>query len=93
MDDGGPSGEQTGCLEDTDETSTYTPGGGSPRRPGSRVAADREHDGMNQLGDEGGQKYNRRPYEDYTGYAPVNTPQFLFNPSRWQPLVGTNGLG
>ena len=60
---------------------------------GKRVAADREHDGMNQLGDEGGQKYDRHPYEDYTGYAPVNTPQFLFNPSRWQPLIGDNGLG
>lgn len=60
---------------------------------GRRIAAERERDGMNQLGDEGGQKYNRRPYEDYTGYRPVNTPQTLINPSRWQPLIGTNGLG
>jgi hypothetical protein len=30
------------------------------------VAAARERDGMNQLGDEGGRVYNRRPYENYT---------------------------
>lgn len=60
---------------------------------GRRVAADRERDGMNQLGDEGGQRYLRRPYQDYTGYRPVNTPYTLFNPSRWQPLLGSNDLG
>lgn len=48
---------------------------------------------MNQLGDEGGQKYNRRPYADYTGYKPVNTPYALIDPSRWQPLVVTDGSG
>ncbi|MFN7976612.1 MAG: vanadium-dependent haloperoxidase [Vicinamibacterales bacterium] len=77
--------------DDTSEDLTTAVGIGNVA--GRRVAADREHDGMNQLGDEGGQRYNRHPYEDYTGYAPVNTPQFLFNPSRWQPLIGDNGLG
>ena len=42
---------------------------------------------MNQLGDEGGRQYNRRPYEDYTGYKPVNTAYKLSDPSRWQPLL------
>jgi hypothetical protein len=45
-------------------------------------------DGMNVLGDEGGRKYNRRPWSDYTGYTPVNTPYKLSNPSRWQPQLG-----
>ena len=51
------------------------------------------HDGMNQLGDEGGRKYNGQPYADYTGYQPVNTAYRLSNPSRWQPLVGSPGNG
>jgi hypothetical protein len=60
---------------------------------GMRVAAAREIDGMNQLGDEGGRKYNRRPYEDYTGYKPVNTAFKLSDPSRWQPLLISPGSG
>jgi hypothetical protein len=60
---------------------------------GWAVAAAREHDGMNQLGDEGGRKYNRRPYADYTGYKPVNTAYELVDASRWQPLIGTQGGG
>jgi hypothetical protein len=66
---------------------------GVGNRAGKAVVAAREHDGMNQLGDEGGRKYNRDPYADYTGYAPVNTAYFLGDPSRWQPNVsGNNGL-
>ena len=60
---------------------------------GRMVVAVRERDGMNQLGDEGGKAYNRRPYEDYTGYEPANTAFRLWNPSRWQPLIGTPGNG
>jgi hypothetical protein len=60
---------------------------------GRAVAAARERDGMNQLGDEGGRLYDRRPYEDYTGYTPDNTPWTLRNPSRWQPLLTTGGNG
>ena len=60
---------------------------------GRLVAAARERDGMNQLGDEGGRKYNRRSYEDYTGYKPVNTAFELSDPSRWQPLVTSAGTG
>ncbi|WUI01347.1 hypothetical protein OHR68_05850 [Spirillospora sp. NBC_00431] len=43
-------------------------------------------DGMNVLGDEG-RKYNPRPWADYTGYKPVNSPFELTNPSRWQPQL------
>jgi hypothetical protein len=60
---------------------------------GRAIVAARERDGMNQLGDEGGKIYNRRPYEDYTGYAPLNSPWTLKNPSRWQPLFTTPGNG
>jgi hypothetical protein len=60
---------------------------------GRAVAAARERDGMNQLGDEGGRVYDRRPYEDYTGYVPENSPWTLRNPSRWQPLFTTPGNG
>jgi hypothetical protein len=57
------------------------------------VIANREHDGMNQLGDEGGRKYNLQPYRDYTGYQPVNSPLELKDPSRWQPNVITTNNG
>jgi hypothetical protein len=60
---------------------------------GQRVVAAREQDGMNQLGDGGGAVYNRRPYEDTTGYQPVNTAYTLWFPSRWQPLMNTPGNG
>lgn len=60
---------------------------------GNAVALARERDGMNQLGDAGGRVYNLRPYADYTGYTPVNTPWKLSNPSRWQPLFTTPGNG
>src|SRR6266536_2218327 len=71
-----------------------------PRRPSSESATNRNkniagkaivraraHDGMNALGDEG-RKYNGQPYDDYTGYRPVNTAYELVNPSRWQPAMG-----
>lgn len=60
---------------------------------GTAVVAARLHDGMNQLGDEGGQNFHRQPYADYTGYRPVNTAYMLSNPSRWQPRVLTAGNG
>ncbi len=53
----------------------------------------RVRDGMNQLGDEGGVIYNRKPYKDYTGYVPANSFYELLDPSRWQPAAGTNGFG
>jgi hypothetical protein len=66
---------------------------GIGNRAGLAVVAAREHDGMNQLGDEGGRKFNRAPYADYLGYRPVNTAHELRDPSRWQPLVVTDGSG
>jgi hypothetical protein len=48
---------------------------------------------MNQLGDEGGREFNRRPYSDYLGYEPVNTAYELDHPGRWQPDIVTMGNG
>ena len=66
---------------------------GIGNRAGAAVAAAREHDGMNQLGDEGGRIFNRVPYADYSGYRPVNTAYRLRDPSRWQPQVISDGSG
>ena len=52
------------------------------------VLAFRHHDGSNQLGD-----LHPGAYSDYTGYAPVNTPQDIVDPNRWQPLLISNGNG
>lgn len=57
------------------------------------VIADRARDGMNVDGAEDGRKYNRRMYDDYTGYEPYNSPFELRDPSRWQPKVVTRGFG
>ena len=47
----------------------------------------RHHDGANQLGDLNG----GAPYSDYTGYTPVNTPDLLVDPNRWQPQRTASG--
>jgi len=36
---------------------------------------------------------NCRPFEDYTGYVPVNGPHTLLNHTRWMPLVESDGTG
>jgi hypothetical protein len=54
------------------------------------VLAFRHHDGANQLADEPGGDPTK-PYSDYTGYQPVNTPDVITNPDRWQPLRLPNG--
>jgi hypothetical protein len=58
---------------------------GSPAGIGNLAAAAvlrvRHRDGSNQLGD-----LHPGAYSDYTGYTPVNTPDLIRDPSRWQPL-------
>jgi len=46
----------------------------------------RHRDGSNQLGD-----LAPGAYGAWTGYAPVNSPDVLVDPSRWQPLRLPNG--
>lgn len=36
---------------------------------------------------------NCRPFEDYTGYVPVNGPHTLVDGTRWMPLVESDGTG
>jgi hypothetical protein len=58
------------------------------RSAGNALLAARHHDGANQLGD-----LAPGAYSDTSGYAPVNTPDALVDPSRWQPLrlLGATG--
>lgn len=81
-----------GLDPDNDTRDLVTPAG-IGNSAGEAVVAGRLHDGMNQLGDEGGRKYNRQPYADYLGYQPVNTADSIRDPSRWQPNVVTEGNG
>lgn len=80
-------------LDPTNASEDLTTPIGIGNAAGRLVVATRERDGMNQLGDEGGTACNRRPYEDYTGYEPVDTAYRLWNPSRWQLLINTPGNG
>lgn len=80
-------------LDPDDVSMDRTTPVGIGNRAGFAVVAAREHDGMNQLGDEGERKYDRKPYADYTGYRPVNTAYELVDAGRWQPNVVTRGNG
>ncbi|MDZ4784343.1 MAG: vanadium-dependent haloperoxidase [Planctomycetia bacterium] len=51
----------------------------------------RKHDGANQLGDEAGG--DGTPYSDYTFYQPVNSPDKILDPDRWQPIPFTRADG
>ncbi len=51
----------------------------------------RYRDGANQLGDEQGS--NGDPYSDYTMYRPVNPPDKIIDPDRWQPIPFDDGQG
>lgn len=51
----------------------------------------RKHDGANQLGNEAGG--DGTPYSDYTYYQPVNPPDQIIDPDRWQPIPFTRPDG
>lgn len=51
----------------------------------------RQRDGANQLGDEVGGI--GAPYADYTYYQPVNPPDRVIDPDRWQPITFTRPDG
>jgi hypothetical protein len=80
-------------LDPDDAHTNETDAIGLGNTAGNAVVAAREHDGMNQLGDEGGRRFNRRPYADYLGYQPINTAYLLHDPSRWQPNIVSKGNG
>ncbi|MDA0912242.1 MAG: vanadium-dependent haloperoxidase [Bacteroidetes bacterium] len=60
---------------------------------GKAVWKGRLNDGMNHSGTMGGHEAMPMPFADYTGYAPVNTPYAVNDPSRWQPAVERMGTG
>src|SRR5215208_1954920 len=51
----------------------------------------RRHDGANQGGDELGS--DGTPYSDWTFYKPLNPPDKIIDPDRWQPIPFDNGKG
>lgn len=51
----------------------------------------RKNDGANQLGNEPG--CDGTPYSDYTYYRPVNPPDKIIDPDRWQPITFTRPDG
>ncbi len=67
----------------------------TPQGIGNQVASAiigyRARDGANQFGDEVGS--NGQPYSDYTHYAPVNSPEAIRDPDRWQPIPFSDGKG
>ncbi|WP_329374937.1 DUF6851 domain-containing protein [Streptomyces sp. NBC_01483] len=73
-------------LDPDDESEDPTTPVGIGNIAGKAAVGAHARDGMNFLGDEG-RTYHARPYDDYTGYQPVNTAHELVNPSRWQPAV------
>jgi hypothetical protein len=76
--------ERVGLDPDNTAEDPTTPSGIGILAAKNAFAA-RAHDGTNRDGSEGGRRYNRQPYSDYTGYKPVNTAHVLRDPSRWQP--------
>lgn len=84
--------ESAGLDPDDRQENTSSPIG-IGNLAGKAIVKARENDGMNQLGNEGNRDYHRKPYADYLGYKPVNTPHQLKNPSRWQPDIKKLGVG
>jgi hypothetical protein len=85
-------------LDPLDTSTDLTTPIGIGNVAGAAVVAARENDGMNQLGNEQNPLLSERtdvgrPYWDYTGYAPVNTPYELVDAGRWQPSILDNGYG
>lgn len=70
-------------LDPDDASTDPTTPVGIGNLAGTGAVTGRLHDGYNQLGG----------YADTTGYAPVNSPTELSDPSRWQPDLVRKGIG
>ncbi len=80
-------GLMTSLGYDPDNTTTDISSPAGIGNMASAAVLDFRHtDGSNQLGD-----LNPGAYSDYTGYRPVNFPDRVVNPNRWQPLRLPNG--
>jgi hypothetical protein len=78
-------------ADESDDRTTATGIGNVTARA---LIAFRHADGANQLGNlslPNPVTGLRTPYSDYTGYAPVNPPDRIVDPTRWQPLT-INGV-
>jgi len=89
-----PQPEQVAQFDALMSQLGYDPAGASsdlstPSGVGAAAAAAvlefRHTDGSNQLGSP--------PYSDTSGYQPVNTPDRIVDPNRWQPLRVSDGHG
>lgn len=69
-----------------DDTTDVTIPAGIGNVAAAEVIAYRHHDGANQHGD-----LSPGAYSDYTNYKPVNGPDLVVDPNRWQPLRLPNG--
>ncbi|MEQ8435825.1 MAG: vanadium-dependent haloperoxidase [Oceanicaulis sp.] len=64
---------------------------GVGRLAAEAVLEARRGDGANQRGTERGS--SGAPYSDYTMYRPVNGPERVVDPDRWQPIPASDGMG
>eukprot|EP01025_Chloroclados_australasicus_P000238 TRINITY_DN1010_c0_g1_i4.p1 TRINITY_DN1010_c0_g1~~TRINITY_DN1010_c0_g1_i4.p1 ORF type:complete len:546 (-),score=59.07 TRINITY_DN1010_c0_g1_i4:192-1829(-) len=80
-----------GYIDDPENTDTSTPAG-LGNVIGQAFLDYQAQDGWNWDG-KMTRSVNPMPYEDYTGYAPMNTPEKLVYPLRWQPLKETDNQG
>ena len=55
-----------------------------------RIGVDAAQAGLDARAGDGANQHGG--YADYTGYTPVNTPDVLADPSRWQPLRSASGI-
>lgn len=76
---------------DPDNGATDDSPAGIGNRAAAALIAFRTRDGSNQAGDEPGS--SGKPYSDYTGYQPVNPPDRIVDPDRWQPITFTDAKG
>lgn len=81
-----------GLDPDDNQRNTTTPIG-IGNMAGDGVVARALVDGMNQTGDDGNCVYNCEPFQDTTGYRPVNSIYEVIDASRWQPYIHTSGNG
>jgi hypothetical protein len=82
--------QKKGFDPDNQSTDTGTPEG-IGNLAANAVIEYRRRDGANQLGDEPGG--DGKPYSDYTGYKPKNTPDNIVDPTLWLPIPFSDGKG
>eukprot|EP00172_Hildenbrandia_rubra_P002849 Plantae.Rhodophyta-Hildenbrandia_rubra.ctg403.p1 GENE.Plantae.Rhodophyta-Hildenbrandia_rubra.ctg403~~Plantae.Rhodophyta-Hildenbrandia_rubra.ctg403.p1 ORF type:complete len:501 (-),score=56.32 Plantae.Rhodophyta-Hildenbrandia_rubra.ctg403:451-1953(-) len=81
-------------IDPTDRSIDKNTGVGFGNAAGIRVAEWFGQDGWNSLGDKSRGNY-AQPFEDFTNYKPVNSPnsQLEFSLDGWQPLTQTKHFG